>query len=45
MAAGYHSREMSMDRRELLKDTGLMMGALMLPAYGRVVAAEVLKVV
>jgi TldD protein len=32
-----------MDRRELLKGTGLMMGALMLPAYGRVVAAEVLS--
>ncbi|WP_029922118.1 TldD/PmbA family protein [Nevskia soli] len=32
-----------MDRRELLKGTGLLMGALMLPAYGRVVAAEVLS--
>lgn len=32
-----------MDRRELLKGTGLLMGAMLLPAYGRVVAAEVLS--
>ncbi len=32
-----------MDRRELLKGTGLMMGAMMLPAFGRVVAADVLS--
>jgi TldD protein len=32
-----------MDRRELLKGTGLMLGSLMLPAYGRQVAAEVLS--
>ena len=32
-----------MDRRELLKGTGLLMGAMLLPSYGRVVAAEVLS--
>jgi len=32
-----------MDRRDLLKGTGLLMGAMLLPAYGRVVAAEVLS--
>ena len=31
-----------MDRRELLKGTGLVLGALMLPAYGKPVAAEAL---
>jgi len=32
-----------MDRRELLRGTGLLMGALLLPTYGRAVAAEVLS--
>jgi TldD protein len=32
-----------MDRRELLKGTGMLMGAMMLPAYGRVIAAEALS--